>query len=292
MDSILLMYLAGQNSGSAVLDLLLGDANPCGKLAETWPLALEDTPCYGFFGSKGNVEYRESIYVGYRYYDKAGKEVVQLYVEPPTEGIFRPVRELRAFAKVSLEPGERETVSMTLNRRAFAYYDVDFKDWRVDSGVYAIQIGASSRDIRLTRNVTVHGVQPNSARNAGVPAYCDPGSEWPVPKEQFECVLGHPVPPERSIRPFTANSTLGEVQASFAGRMFYKMIQKNMAKQFGGTNSEGMEEFAKIIDAMLEDMPIRQLAMMSGGALTPNVMAGLVEMMNGHYLRGLKKMKG
>lgn len=340
VDSILLMYLAGQNSGSAVLDLLLGDANPCGKLAETWPLALEDTPCYGFFGSKGNVEYRESIYVGYRYYDKAGKEmaypfghglsyteftysdlklsaseideqdalevsatvtntggwagkeVVQLYVEPPTEGIFRPVRELRAFAKVSLEPGERETVSMTLNRRAFAYYDVDFKDWRVDSGVYAIPIGASSRDIRLTRNVTVHGVQPNSARNAGVPAYCDPGSEWPVPKEQFEHVLGHPVPPERSIRPFTANSTLGEVQASFAGRMFYKMIQKNMAKQFGGTNSEGMEEFAKIIDAMLEDMPIRQLAMMSGGALTPNVMAGLVEMMNGHYLRGLKKMKG
>lgn len=340
VDSILLMYLAGQNSGTAAADLLLGEANPCGKLAETWPLALEDTPCHGFFGSKGNVEYRESIYVGYRYYDKAGrevaypfghglsytefaysdlklsaaemdeqdalevsvtvtntgdragKEVVQLYVEAPTEGIFRPVRELRAFTKVSLEPGECKTVSMTLNRRAFAYYDVDSKDWRVDSGEYAIQIGASSRDIRLTRSVTVHGAKPNPAINADVPAYCDPGCVWPVPKEQFERVLGHPVPPERSIRPFTANSTLGEVQASFAGRMFYKMIQKNMAKQFGGGDSEGMEEFTKIIDAMLEDMPIRQLAMMSGGAMTPAVVAGLVEMMNGHYLRGLKKMKG
>lgn len=340
VDSILLMYLAGQNSGSAVLDLLLGDANPCGKLAETWPLALEDTPCHDFFGNKGNVEYRESIYVGYRYYDKAsrevaypfghglsyteftysnlklstselgetdtvdvcvtvtntgdraGKEVVQLYAAPPTEGIFRPVRELRAFTKVSLESGESKTVSMTLNRRAFAYYDVNAKDWRVDSGVYAIEIGASSRDIRLTQSVTVHGVQPNPAINADVPAYCYPGSVWPVPKEQFERVLGHPVPPERSIRPFTANSTLGEVQASFAGRMFYKMIQKNMAKQFGGGNSEGMEEFAKIINAMLEDMPIRQLAMMSGGSMTPAVVAGLVDMMNGHYLRGLKKMKG
>ena len=52
-----------------------------------------------------------------------------------------------------------------------------------------------------------------------------------------------------------------------------------------------MEEFAKIIDAMLEDMPIRQLAMMFGGAMTPAVVAGLVEMMNGLYLRGLKKMK-
>lgn len=340
VDSILLMYLAGQNSGSAVLDLLLGDANPCGKLAETWPLALEDTPCHGFFGNKGNVEYRESIYVGYRYYDKAGKEVaypfghglsytefaysdlklsaselgetdtvdvsvtvtntgdragkevVQLYVAPPMDGIFRPVRELRAFTKVWLENGESKTVSMTLNRRAFAYYDVNDRDWQVDSGVYAIQIGASSRDIRLTQNVTIHGAKPDPAINADVPAYCDPGSVWPVPREQFERVLGHPVPQKRSIRPFTANSTLGEVQTSFVGRMFYKMIKKNMAKQFGGGDSEGMEEFIKIIDAMLEDMPIRQLAMMSGGAMTPAVVAGLVEMMNGHYLRGLKKMKG
>ena len=67
VDSILLMYLGGQNSGSAVLDLLLGEVSPCGHLAETWPLALEDTPCHGFFGNKGNVEYRESIYEGYRY---------------------------------------------------------------------------------------------------------------------------------------------------------------------------------------------------------------------------------
>lgn len=109
--------------------------------------------------------------------------------------------------------------------------------------------------------------------------------------EQFERILGHPVPPERSIRPFTANSTLGEVQDSFAGRVFYKIIKKNITKQFGGGNSEGMEEFIKIIDAMLEDMPIRQLAMMSGGAMTPAVVAGVVEMMNGHFLRGLKKMK-
>lgn len=71
VNSILLMYLAGQNSGNALLDLLLGEVSPSGKLAESWPLKLEDTPCYGFFGNKGNVEYRESIYVGYRYYDKA-----------------------------------------------------------------------------------------------------------------------------------------------------------------------------------------------------------------------------
>ena len=243
------MYLAGQNSGNAVLDLLLGEANPCGKLAETWPLALEDTPCYGFFGNKGNVEYRESIYVGYRYYDKArkevaypfghglsytefaysnlkltaseigetdtvdvsvtvtntgnqaGKEVVQLYVAPPLDGIFRPKRELRAFTKVLLQPGESKTVSMTLNSRAFAYYDVNSKDWRVDSGIYAIQIGSSSRDIRLTQNITVHGLKPDPAINLDVPAYFDPVSNWPVSKEEFERVLGHLGPPERVFVP-------------------------------------------------------------------------------------------
>lgn len=337
VDSILLMYLGGQNSGNAVADLLLGEANPCGKLAETWPLALEDTPCHGFFGNGGNVEYRESIYVGYRYYDKArkevaypfghglsyttftysdlklstvelgetdeltvritvqntgalaGKEVVQLYVAPPADGMYRPVRELRTYTKVKLAPGESKTVELTLNRRDFAYYDVQAGNWRVDEGTYAIEAGSSSRDIRLAQTVKVRGEIPDTALNGKVSAYCDPAAQWPVSKEQFEAVLGHPVPSERSMRPFTTNSTLGEIQASFVGRFFVKQVKANMAKTMGG---EGAEEFTKIIDAMLEDMPLRQLAMLSGGAMTPSVMDGLVEMMNGHFFRGLKKMRG
>ena len=337
VDSILLLYLGGQNVGSAAADLLFGEANPCGKLAETWPLRLEDTPCCGFFGNKGNVEYRESIYVGYRYYDKAGKEVaypfghglsyttfafsdlhlsaaeiseggrldvsvtvtntgdmagktvVQIYVAPPADGMFRPVRELRAFTKVALAPGESKRVTLPLDSRAFAYFDTAAGNWRVDSGAYAVEAASSSRCIELTEKVTVRGVEPNTALNAEVPAYCNPAAVWPVPKEQFEVLLGHPVPEERPLRPFTANSTLGEVQASFVGRMFYKVIKKNMAKQFSGG---GADDITKMIDAMLEDMPLRQLAMLSGGAMTPAVMAGLVDMMNGHYLSGLKKMKG
>ena len=337
VDSILLMYLAGQNSGNAVLDLLLGEAAPCGKLAETWPLALTDTPCHGFFGASGNVEYRESVYVGYRYYDKAdrevaypfghglsytdfaysgltvrpakagsalpleveltvtntgkraGSEVVQVYVAPPAKGTFRPVRELRAFAKVRLEPGRSETVRLELDERAFAFYDAAAGGWRVDGGEYAVEAGASSRDIRLTAPVQLEGAAPGPARD--LPSYCDPAGSWPPSREEFEAVLGAPVPPERPLRPFTSNSTLGEVRASFAGRMFYRTIRKNMEKQFGGA-SEGMEEFSRMIDAMLEDMPLRQLAMLSGGAMTPTVLDGLVEMMNGHYLRGLKRMRG
>ena len=112
VDSILLMYLGGQNSGSAVADLLLGKANPCGKLAETWPLALEDTPCHGFFGNGGNVEYRESVYVGYRYYDKAQKAVAY----PFGHGLSYTEFEYTNLALSRAELGEKDklTVQITI----------------------------------------------------------------------------------------------------------------------------------------------------------------------------------
>jgi len=74
--AVLESYLAGEAVGEAQIDLLYGDYSPCAKLAETFPLKLQDTPCYGNFpGGTATVEYRESIYVGYRYYDKADKDV-------------------------------------------------------------------------------------------------------------------------------------------------------------------------------------------------------------------------
>jgi len=167
VKAVLLMGLAGQMVGAATLDLLLGRANPCGKLAETWPLSLEDTPAYGQFGKRFNTQYRESVFVGYRFYQsfakpvcfpfgfglsytsfeidnleisqaslapgealdvsvrlsntgsRAGKEVLQLYVSPPASAIFRPQRELKAFAKVELEAGESRTVHFKLEHGQF-----------------------------------------------------------------------------------------------------------------------------------------------------------------------------
>ena len=76
VNSILLMYLGGEAAGSACADVLTGAVDPSGRLAETFPLRLEDTPCYLYYGTEGlDVEYRESIFVGYRYYDWADKEV-------------------------------------------------------------------------------------------------------------------------------------------------------------------------------------------------------------------------
>ncbi len=209
VKAILESYLAGGGVGTAQFNLLFGDANPSGKLAETFPLKLEDNPSYLNFPGNGNdVNYAEGIFVGYRYYDKKnmqvlfpfghglsytkfeysdlklsakkitdaetlevslkvtnvgrreGKEIVQIYVAPKTP--FREVRaakELKAFSKVSLKPGETKTVKMTLAKRAFAMWSVALGDWFVPSGEYEILAAASSRDIRLSQKVNVFSTQ-------------------------------------------------------------------------------------------------------------------------------------
>ncbi|MDE7283133.1 MAG: glycoside hydrolase family 3 C-terminal domain-containing protein, partial [Lachnospiraceae bacterium] len=197
-------YLSGQAVGGAVCDILFGKVNPSAKLPETFPLKLEDNPSYlSYFGEGDMVEYREGIFVGYRYYDKkkmdvlfpfghglsyttfeysnltvdkekikdtdtmtvsvdvtntgkmAGKEVVQLYVADKKSKVIRPVKELRDFTKVELAPGETNTVSFILDKRAFAYYSVEIHDWHVETGEFDILIGKSSRDIVLSKTVTV-----------------------------------------------------------------------------------------------------------------------------------------
>lgn len=323
-DSILVMYLAGQNSGEAVCELLFGDASPCGKLAETWPLALEDTPAYDTFGKAGNVEYRESIYVGYRYYDKAekevaypfgfglaytqfeysrlmadktkidengtvnvtlevkntggmaAKEIVELYVSPPESTLFMPVRELRGYEKIFLEPGESRTVSFVLDSRAFSYYHTGLKKWAVQDGMYRIEAGASSRDIRLTAQVEVLSREKTAVPDikGQAPAYFQPAGNG-FPKEQFEAVYGSELPAPRVVRPFSLNSTLTEIQSCQTGCVLYQQIHDGMTANLG----EG--EMMKMLEAMLEDMPLRGIAMLSGGAFSVEQIQGMVDMMNG-----------
>lgn len=204
VKGILELYLCGQASGRAVVNILTGKVNPSGKLAETFPVKLSDNPSYlNFPGDGQKVNYAEGMFVGYRYYDKKemtvqypfghglsyttfdytdmclsenkikdsetvsvevtvkntgkmkGKEIIQLYVSDKTGAVIRPVKELKNFAKVELNPGEQKTVVMELNRRSFAYYEPAVSDWFVNSGTYEIMAAASSRDIRLTRTLEV-----------------------------------------------------------------------------------------------------------------------------------------
>ena len=204
VKAVLEAYLGGQAVGLATVRVLFGEVNPSGKLPESFPKKLSDNPSYLFYGGEGDTaEYREGIFVGYRYYDRketellfpfghglsytsfdfsdlrlsreritdqesltatvrvtntgkrAGKTVVQLYVGDCESSVFRPVRELKGFDKVFLEPGESKDVSFTLDKRSFAYWNTKIHDWHVESGEFRIEIGHSSRDIACCAAVQV-----------------------------------------------------------------------------------------------------------------------------------------
>ncbi|OMF01027.1 glycoside hydrolase family 3 C-terminal domain-containing protein [Paenibacillus sp. FSL H7-0942] len=299
VQAVLEAYLGGQAVGGAIADLLYGEVNPSGKLAETFPAKLSHNPSYLNFPGEGDrVDYREGIFVGYRYYDKkeleplfpfgyglsyttfeyadlkvdrteltdqdevnvqvrvtntgdrAGKEIVQLYVSDVECTVIRPVRELKGFAKVALEPGESKVVSFTLNKRSFAYYNVDMKDWHVETGEFEIQVGSSSRDIHVHTRVNVESTA------TFLPTY-------------------------------TRNSTLGDIQRDPAHKQLLDQAlqQFQEASGFGGDDAG---DHADMMDAMMKYMPLRALVAFSGGAMTEEAMNELLEQLNNkdHGIRG------
>jgi beta-glucosidase len=190
-------WYPGQECGNAIADVLFGQADPGGRLPQTFPARLQDDPAFGNYpGRNGQVHYREGIFVGYRHYerhgvrplfpfghglsyatftydplrldadsiapgeeltvtlevtntgDRAGQEVVQLYVRDQDASVPRPDKELKAFAKVALQPGETKPVRLTLGMRAFAWFDAARAAWVAEPGTFELLVGASSRDIR------------------------------------------------------------------------------------------------------------------------------------------------
>lgn len=202
VPAILEMWLAGQAVGTATADVLFGRRSPSGRLTETIPLRLGDTPSHGNFpGEFGQVRYGEGLLVGYRWYDtrraavafpfghglsytvfayedvwvnartttaevmvrvtnigrRDGSEVIQVYVRDPESTVSRPAQELRAFAKVHLEPGESTLVRLDLDERAFASWDPVEDRWVVEGGAFDIAVGSSSRMIHHLLRIEVTG---------------------------------------------------------------------------------------------------------------------------------------
>lgn len=336
--AILLQYLGGEASCGATVDLLTGKCCPSGKLAESWCKRLSDNPSYRQFpGWTHSVEYQESIYIGYRYYDTAkkevrwpfgyglsytsfaysdmqldrstmtdedeltvslnvkntgacsGSEIVELYVAPPVGIIFRPVQELKGFEKVTLAPGETKRVEFRLSRRAFTFYDVNSHDWAVESGEYEIRIAASSRDMRLRATVEIASKTsvaiPDYRKTA--PCYYDLSDGLVVPKQAFIALLGHDLPQrERQKKdPYTVNSTIAEIQDSFFGRILAKRISTEARKVSG--DDPGMLD---MVDAMVNDAPLRMLLMINA-YITPKRLEGIVDILNGKLLRGIKDIR-
>ena len=351
VKAVLLAYLGGQAGGGGCADVLTGKVNPGAKLAETFPLAAEDVACANYFpGTPKTVEYRESIFVGYRYYDAvekpvlfpfgfglsyttfeysglkvsaksfkpgdevsvsvtvkntgkvAGAEIVQLYVGRNGSDIYRAPKEMKGFDKVFLQPGESKTVTMALDTRSFAYYNVPAADWAVEGGVYQLLVGAASRDIRLQADIEVTGDGKEAllaSQKQEAPIYFNlPQGTLEVPDADFIAVFGHPLPPAHRLpgEEYTINSTLGEIKDTSIGKNLYRQVIQQVSKSgmLSGDEDdapgESAEMMSRMVEAMINDMPLRALLMLGGGSVSENQLLGMVDMMNGHFFKGVGKL--
>jgi beta-glucosidase len=290
-------YLGGQAVGRACVNVLFGEANPSGKLPESFPIKLQDNPSYLYYGGEADkVEYREGVFVGYRYYDKKeievlfpfghglsytnfeysnlslnskkikdnesitvkvdvtntgsieGKEIVQLYIGKKDSKVIRPLKELKGFEKMSLKPGETKTAVFTLNKRDFSYYNTEVQDWYAETGDYEIFIGKSSRDIVLSESVHVEASR----------------------KLPFK---------------LTINTTFGDIlENPEATEELKDLIDTVKASMAGQTRDEekGKSEAVTedMANAMLKYMPLRALVSFANGALTFDMLTGIVEEAN------------
>lgn len=316
--------LSGQAGAGAVLAVLTGKVNPAGRLAETWPLHCGDNPSCKNFGRDGRtVEYREGLYVGYRYYQTAGvpvaypfgyglsytafeysglhatpegvtltvkntgslpgDEVVQVYVSKPDAKIFRPMQELKGFARVRLEAGESRTVAIPLDDKAFRYWNDPAGRWAVEGGSYTVRVGASSEDIRLEGTVTVApSGDADPYAGLALPHY-QSGQAQDVPDAEFEVLLGHAVPhPKVAI---DRNMTLGEIGhgRSPLGWLVHVVHKHLLDKSL----QSGTPDLNLLFNY---NMPLRAIAKMTGGMVSMGMVDGLVMELKGFWIIGILRV--
>ena len=323
-QALLYAALGGQAGAGAVADALAGKVNPCGKLAETWPLAYADIPsAVGFATRRKTVEYREGLYIGYRYFTTAekavrfpfgygmsyttfaysdmaadeqgvsltvtntgsvaGTEIVQLYVAKKSSELFRPAKELKGFARVTLAPGEKQRITIMLDDKAFRFWNVKANRWEIEGGEYELLVGASVEDIRLCEKISVHGtatVHPYEDRN--LDCYYK-GDVLSVSDADFEKLLGHPIPNGKTK--IDRNLTLGELNhaRSPLGWLVWLVLTILLDVSY----KRGKPDLNILFQY---NMPLRALAKMTNGAISMGMVDGIVMELQGFWILGLVRV--
>ena len=316
--------LGGQAGAGAMLDVLTGKVNPSGKLAETWVNAYADTPAKDNFAGQGRmVQYREGLYVGYRYYQtagvpvafpfgyglsytsfaysnlqaasngvtltvtntgkRAGAEIVQLYVAKPGAEEFRPAQELKGFAKVQLQPGESKTVTIPLDDKAFRYWNTKTDSWEVEGGSYELRVGASSTDIRLTAVVEVAGTGAPNPYAGKHLPHYTSGKVQSVPDDEWATLLGRPV--QQGKVKIDRNMTLGELNHSRSPLGW--LIWLVLTALLNASYKRGKPDLNVLFQY---NMPLRALAKMTSGAISMGMVDGIVMELQGFWIIGLVRV--
>lgn len=316
--------LGGQAGAGAMVDVLTGKVNPGGKLAETWANAYAETPAKDNFAGAGRtVQYREGLYVGYRYYQTAGvpvafpfgyglsytsfaysdlkvtadsvtltvtntgardgAEIVQVYIAKPSAEIFRPVQELKAFARVPLAAGESRTVTLPLDDKAFRYWNTRTDGWEIEGGRYEVRVGASSADIRLTADVDIRGTNATDPYAGKALPHYKSGSVQNVPDAEWEALLGHSIPQDKVK--IDRNMTLGELNHSRSplGWLIWAVLTALLNASF----KKGKPDLNVLFQY---NMPLRALAKMTSGAISMGMVDGLVMELQGFWIIGLVRV--
>ena len=323
-QALLYAALGGQAGAGAVADALTGKVNPCGKLAETWPLAYADVPSAADFATRRKtVEYREGLYIGYRYFTTAekavrfpfgygmsyttfaysdmatdeqgvsltvtntgsvaGTEIVQLYVAKKSSELFRPAKELKGFARVTLAPGEKQRITITLDDKAFRFWNVKANRWEIEGGEYELLVGASVEDIRLCEKISVHGtatVHPYEDRD--LDCYYK-GNVLHVSDADFEKLLGHPIPNGKTK--IDRNLTLGEL--NHARSPLGWLVWLVLTILLDASYKRGKPDLNILFQY---NMPLRALAKMTNGAISMGMVDGIVMELQGFWILGLVRV--
>ena len=314
-------YLGGQAGAAAMAEALLGKINPSGKLNETWPELLEENPSYSYFPSRERTsEYREGLYVGYRYYDtverpvkypfgfglsytsfaysdlsltkdavtftltntgnRDGAEVAQVYVSAPRKQAFGPKKELKGFQKVFLKAGESKKVTIPLDDKAYRYFNVKTNRWETEGGTYEISVAANVADVRLTGTVEVAGTNA-PAPYEGLNAYLS-GQIRTVSDREFEALLGHPIPDGHWSGALAKNDAICQMYYAKSGpaRLVYKILTNLKEK----SEKKGKPDLNILF---IYNMPFRAIGKMTEGLVSDKMVEDILFIVNGHFWRGL-----
>lgn len=323
--AILHGYLGGEAGAGAMAELLYGDANPSGKLAESYPLALSDTPAYPYRKLRGNcAEYRESIYVGYRYYDKAkvplrypfgfglsytrfayedlrlseagvrfrlrntgsraGAEIAELYICAAESETFRPEKELKGFAKVFLKAGEEREVFIPFDDKSFRVFDSVANRFLEESGRYRILIGASAADIRLNGELVRAGEKLGRPDEKKRLPHYFSGAAQQIGRAEFERLLGRKLERHPIAGELLRGDALHELRRSRG--LLARLLYRQLRRALNRSAAR-REPDLNLIFAY--HMPFRAFSKFGSGKISPGMTEGLLMMLNGHLFGGFRK---
>ena len=321
-------YLCGQAGAAAVLKVIIGAVNPSGKLSETYAISYSDVPSAPYFPAKQrSVEYREGLYVGYRYFETVGKpvlfpfgfglsyttfaysglkadekgvtftltntgtrdgaEVAQVYVSAEAPKVYRPKKELKGFAKVFLKAGESRQVTIPLDDKAFRYFNTKTDRFEIDGGAYEILVGASVADIRLSAKVTVKGTEAPLPCGISELPAYKSGQITKVSDQEFTKLLGHAIPDGSWTGNLRMNDAIAQLY--YAKSLKARFVGRILQNMLNSSMKKGKPDLNIIF---ITNMPFRAIGKMAGGMVSQEMCESIVTIINGHAIAFFKGLGG